>query len=128
MAEQKWILHWRYNDGSASGVLPRILTDEDKKLLELAGEECGFVKCVEYIKLSEDKGSEEDHSYDDYAWDCHVIEVEGIINSLRQQVAVGPGALFYRCARCNARYSKSGAQVAKGRCKCGKWPMVPYLF
>ncbi len=51
MTEQKWILHWRYDDGSASGVLPRILTDEDKKLLELAEDECGFIKCVEYVKV-----------------------------------------------------------------------------
>ena len=29
-----WVLHWRYSDGSASGVIDRLITDEQKKLLE----------------------------------------------------------------------------------------------
>ncbi len=126
MAEQKWLLHWWYDDGSASGVLPRILTDDDKKLLELADRECGFAKSVEYVKVPM-KDSEEDHSYDDHAWDCHEIEIERLIQSLFSELGSSIGVLTYRCARCNAEYSKPKAWAAKGRCKCGKWPMVPYL-
>lgn len=45
-----WIAHWRYEDGSASGVLPRLLTDNEKELLELAEEHFrGFGVEVKYV-------------------------------------------------------------------------------
>lgn len=50
---RQWIAHWRYSDGSASGVLPRILGDGEKELLLLA-EECfkGFGVDVKYVEAN----------------------------------------------------------------------------
>jgi len=48
----RWIAHWRYEDGSGSGVLPRVLTDYDKTLLELAEKHLrGFGVIVKYVEI-----------------------------------------------------------------------------
>jgi len=50
---RRWLAHWRYSDGSASGVLPLILTDEEKALLELVEEHFkGFGVDVQYVEAN----------------------------------------------------------------------------
>lgn len=51
---RQWIAHWRYSDGSASGVLPRVLSDAEKELLQLA-ENCfkGFGADVQYVEANQ---------------------------------------------------------------------------
>lgn len=46
-----YLAHWRYSDGSASGVLPRVLSGSDVELLKLTAEHFGFEKNIEYIQV-----------------------------------------------------------------------------
>jgi len=49
--ESYYICHYEYSDKSGSGVLPRLLNESDKKLLELAGEHLQFQVLVTFIKI-----------------------------------------------------------------------------
>lgn len=48
-----YVLHWRYNDGSGAGVLPRLLIEEERELLILLGKEncLSSFKTIEIIEI-----------------------------------------------------------------------------
>ena len=52
--ESHYVCHYEYSDKSDSGVLPKLLTESDKKLLELAGEHLQFGVLVTFIKVEND--------------------------------------------------------------------------
>lgn len=57
----KWILHWKYSDGSSSGVMPEILTDEGKALIELFIRETDyFDKDIEFVPCDRREPAEVD--------------------------------------------------------------------
>ena len=49
--ESYYICHYEYSDKSGSGVLPRLLTESDKKLIELIDEHFHFDIFFTFIKL-----------------------------------------------------------------------------
>jgi len=55
---KRYLLHWRYSDGSGSGVLPRVISSHDKELLELIEEEIGFDRHIEFVEERRRKGNE----------------------------------------------------------------------
>jgi hypothetical protein len=48
-----WILHHRYSDGSGSGVLPRVLSDQEKELIEAVTKVVGTVQDVEFAEVQQ---------------------------------------------------------------------------
>jgi len=49
--ETHYVCHYEYGDKSSSGVLPRLLTESDKKLIELIDEHFHFDMLITFIKL-----------------------------------------------------------------------------
>lgn len=54
--ENRYLLHWRYHDGSDSGVLSRVLTEADKSLIEMfAGSIGGIHVQMEFVKVEKEQ-------------------------------------------------------------------------
>ncbi len=51
MEANYYIAHWWYSDKSSSGILPKVLSESEKELIELASEYLEFSKQVEFIKV-----------------------------------------------------------------------------
>lgn len=47
----RYVAHWRYDDGSNSGVLPIVLDEKQLELLKLAERTFGFEKTVEFVRV-----------------------------------------------------------------------------
>lgn len=48
---KQFLVHWRYDDRSASGVLPIVIDEAQMKLLNLIECEIGFERHVEFVQV-----------------------------------------------------------------------------